>query len=56
MWKKTNKWGAICGAFGGQWLGLIAWVLYAKVASPPTPILAPFLVQAILEPMSFIEK
>merc|ERR1712130_702134 len=31
MWKKTNKWGAICGAFGGQWLGLISWVLYAKI-------------------------
>merc|ERR1712130_855182 len=23
--------GAICGAFGGQWLGLISWVLYAKI-------------------------
>lgn len=32
MWKKTNKWGAICGAFGGQWFGLIAWVLFAKVS------------------------
>lgn len=32
MWKKTNKWGAICGAFGGQWCGLISWVLFAKVS------------------------
>ena len=31
MWRKTNKWGAIAGAFGGQWLGLVAWVLFAKV-------------------------
>lgn len=30
MWRKTNKWGAICGAVGGQWLGLISWVLFAK--------------------------
>ena len=34
MWKKTNKWGAICGAFGGQWLGLVAWVLCARVSKP----------------------
>ena len=31
-WPKTNKWGAIAGAFGGQWLGLISWVLCAKVS------------------------
>lgn len=31
MWRKTNKWGAIAGAFLGQWCGLVAWVLFAKV-------------------------
>ena len=31
MWKKTNKWGAIAGAVLGQWFGLIAWVIFAKV-------------------------
>lgn len=31
MWKKTNKWGAICGAVGGLVLGLISWVAFAKV-------------------------
>ncbi|KAK9808723.1 hypothetical protein WJX72_002523 [[Myrmecia] bisecta] len=30
-WRKTNKWGAICGALGGQWMGLIAWVVFAKI-------------------------
>ena len=31
MWKKTNKWGAIAGAVLGQWCGLVAWVIFAKV-------------------------
>ena len=31
-WPKTNKWGAIAGAFGGQWLGLVSWVVCAKVS------------------------
>ena len=31
MWKKTNKWGAIAGAVLGQWFGLVAWVVFAKV-------------------------
>ena len=31
MWKKTNKWGAIAGALLGQWFGLVAWVVFAKV-------------------------
>lgn len=31
MWKKTNKWGAIAGAVLGQWFGLVAWVIFAKV-------------------------
>ena len=31
MWKKTNKWGAIAGALLGQWCGLVAWVVFAKV-------------------------
>ena len=39
-WKKTNKWGAICGAVLGQWLGLIAWVVFAKVRSHHAPGLA----------------
>ena len=30
-WKKTNKWGAIAGAFLGQWLGLASWAIFAKV-------------------------
>ncbi len=31
MWKKTNKWGAMAGAVFGQWLGLVAWLIFAKV-------------------------
>lgn len=31
MWNKTNKWGAIAGAVLGQWCGLVAWVIFAKV-------------------------
>ena len=31
MWKKTNKWGAIAGAILGQWFGLVAWLVFAKV-------------------------
>ncbi|KAL3145727.1 hypothetical protein ABBQ32_003256 [Trebouxia sp. C0010 RCD-2024] len=31
MWKKTNKWGAIAGAVLGQWCGLIAWLVFAKI-------------------------
>ena len=31
MWKKTNKWGAMAGAVLGQWLGLVAWLIFAKV-------------------------
>ncbi|DBA80299.1 TPA: hypothetical protein ACH3X2_007429 [Trebouxia sp. C0005] len=31
MWKKTNKWGAMAGAVFGQWLGLVAWLVFAKV-------------------------
>ena len=30
-WKKTNKWGAMCGAVFGQWLGLMSWLVFAKV-------------------------
>ena len=30
-WKKTNKWGAVSGAVLGQWLGLAAWLIFAKV-------------------------
>lgn len=33
MWKKTNKWGAIAGAVLGQWCGLIAWLVFAKVCT-----------------------
>lgn len=33
-WKKTNKWGAITGAVLGQWLGLAAWLIFAKVRLP----------------------
>eukprot|EP00891_Asterochloris_glomerata_P004751 jgi/Astpho2/4751/Aster-00301 len=29
-WKKTNKYGAMCGAVLGQWLGLMSWVVFAK--------------------------
>lgn len=32
-WKKTNKYGAMCGAVLGQWLGLMSWVVFAKVNS-----------------------
>ena len=32
-WKKTNKYGAMAGAVLGQWLGLISWVVFAKVRS-----------------------
>ena len=32
MWKKANMWGAISGAFGGLALGLMSWVVYAKVS------------------------
>lgn len=31
MWRKTNKWGAIAGAVLGQWFGLIAWLVFAKI-------------------------
>ncbi|KAL3150999.1 hypothetical protein ABBQ38_012872 [Trebouxia sp. C0009 RCD-2024] len=31
MWKKTNKWGAMAGAVFGQWSGLIAWLVFAKI-------------------------
>ena len=33
-WKKTNKWGAMCGAVFGQWLGLMSWLVFAKVSTP----------------------
>ena len=36
MWKKTNKWGAMGGAVFGQWCGLIAWLVFAKVKAHPT--------------------
>jgi hypothetical protein len=31
LWKKTNKWGAIVGAIGGQMLALMSWLVFAKV-------------------------
>ena len=37
MWKKTNKWGAMAGAVFGQWLGLVAWLIFAKVWVQGTP-------------------
>ena len=32
-WKKANKYGAMTGAVLGQWLGLMSWVVFAKVRS-----------------------
>ena len=38
-WKKTNKWGAMCGALFGQWLGLMSWLVFAKVRCQSSPVL-----------------
>lgn len=26
-WSKANKWGCICGAISGFWVGIIAWLV-----------------------------
>ena len=31
MWSKCNKYGAIAGAFIGQWTGITVWLCYAKI-------------------------